>query len=75
MHYYIKTNVKSLFNISIDTVYNTSTKREFILKVTSNFKSNSVANDVNVLIPIPCDILNPDFEAEVGDVKYVASTN
>ena len=73
--YYIKTNVKPLFTVSVETLFTSNTKCSFRLRLGSNFKASSTANDVRVLIPVPCDLLNPGFKAEDGKVEYLGDKN
>ena len=40
----------------------TKTKMEYMVKAKSNFRNKSVANNVDILIPVPNDIQNPIFK-------------
>ena len=71
MTYYIKTRVKPLFSVAIENTVSTNTKSENNLKITSMYKSTSVAHPVKVLIPVPCDLVNSSFYSKVGEVVYV----
>lgn len=71
MTYYIKAKVKPLFTVMVDTLASSSTKGEFVLKLTSLYKNTSVAHPVVLMIPVPCDLVNPSFSAKVGEVSYV----
>lgn len=71
MTYYIKTKVKPLFMVSIESLLTTNTRSEFTLKVTSLYKSSSVAHPVILWIPVPSDLTTPVFQAKSGDVNYV----
>ena len=73
--YYIKTNVKPLFSVTIDNLFSSSTKCSYRLRLGSNFKTSSTANDVKVLIPVPCDLMNPSFNTDEGKVDYMADKN
>lgn len=73
--YYIKTNVKPLFNVTMETLFLSSTKCSYRLRLGSNFKASSTANDVKVMIPVPCDLLNPGFKAQDGQVEYLPDKN
>jgi len=42
-----------------------------ILQAKSQFKSRSIANNVNILIPVPSDVDSPSFKANIGTVTYV----
>lgn len=71
MTYFIKTKVKPLFSIMLDNILSTNTKAEFSLKITSLYKNTSVAHPVTVLIPVPCDLINPTLITKVGECSYV----
>lgn len=73
--YYIKTSVKPLFSVVIETLFSSNTKYAYRLRLGSNFKTSSTANDVKLLIPVPCDLLNPSFKAQDGKVDYLADKN
>lgn len=45
------------------------------VRLRSNFKSRSIANDVEVLIPVPTDVDSPKFKAGVGSVTYAPDSN
>lgn len=75
LNYYIKTNVKPLFSVAVETLFSSNTKYAYRLRLGSNFKASSTANDVKVLIPAPCDLLNPSFKAQEGKVDYLADKN
>ena len=70
MTYFIKTNVKPLFTVTIDTIKYNKSVGEFVVTVTSNFKKKSIANDVKIHVPIPCDATNPVIKSREGIVKY-----
>ncbi|MDC3321193.1 hypothetical protein OAV88_01185 [bacterium] len=44
---------------------------EFMVKTKSQFKSRSIANGVEIRIPVPSDVDSPQFKASVGTVTYV----
>lgn len=70
MTYYIKTKVRPLFMVSLETVATTNTRGEVILRATSLYKSSTVAHSVVFWIPVPCDLFNPTFTSKVGEVSY-----
>lgn len=71
MTYFIKTKVKPLFSITVDTVKFNKSVGEFVVTLTSNFKMKSIANDIKVLIPIPCDSHDPQFKTREGSLEYL----
>ena len=44
---------------------------EYLVKAKTQFKARSVANNVDILIPVPHDVDSPAFKASVGTVSYV----
>lgn len=46
------------------------TKYEYKIKAKSNYKSRSVAHNVEINIPVPNDLQKPVFTTRVGVVKY-----
>jgi AP-1 complex subunit mu len=36
----------------------------------SQFKSRSIANNVEIVIPVPCDVDSPAFKSSIGQVIY-----
>jgi AP-1 complex subunit mu len=72
MSYRLTTHVKPL--IWVETVVDRSSSRtrvEYMVKAKSNFKSRSVANNVEILIPVPSDVDTPNFKTSIGSVKYI----
>ena len=72
MSYRLNTHVKPL--IWIETVVDRSSSRsrvEYMVKAKSQFKSRSMANNVEILIPVPSDVDTPNFKTSIGSVKYL----
>ena len=72
MSYRLSTPVKPL--IWIETVLDRSSSRtriEYMVKVKSQFKARSMANNVEILVPVPSDVDSPNFKTSIGSVKYV----
>ena len=44
---------------------------EYMIKTKSQFKSRSVANNVEIMIPVPPDVDSPSFKSSVGNVTYL----
>ena len=49
------------------------TRLEYYVKAKANFKARSVANNVEILIPVPSDTQSPSFKTVHGKVSYKAS--
>lgn len=48
---------------------------EYMIKAKSQFKRRSTANNVEVIIPVPCDADSPKFKTTIGSVKYNPEQN
>jgi len=42
-----------------------------MIKAKSQFKSRSIANNVDIVIPVPSDVDSPSFKASIGSVTYL----
>ncbi|KAF8368852.1 apm-1 [Pristionchus pacificus] len=74
MSYRLTTQVKPL--IWVEAVVEKYRGRvEYMVKAKSQFKRQSIANHVEVIIPVPSDADSPKFKTSVGSVKYVPELN
>lgn len=48
---------------------------EYMIKAKSQFKRRSTANNVEIIIPVPCDADSPKFKTTIGNVKYNPEQN
>jgi len=70
MSYRLNTHVKPL--IWIEAAVDTKQSRiEYLIKAKSMFKTRSVANNVEIHVPVPPDADSPMFRANMGTVQYV----
>jgi AP-1 complex subunit mu len=46
-----------------------------MIKAKSQFKSRSIANNVEIVIPVPGDVDSPSFKASIGSVVYYPDKN
>lgn len=70
MSYRLNTHVKPLIWVEA-LVENFSGCIEYMVKTKSQFKNRSIANNVEIRIPVPFDVDSPQFKAIVGTVTYV----
>ena len=49
-----------------------STRFDYKVKAKTNFKNRSVANNVNIYVPVPNDLQNATFKTVNGIVSYMA---
>ena len=70
MTYRLNTHVKPL--IWVETVVEPykNSRIEYMVKTKSQFKSRSIANNVEIVIPVPRDVDSPSFKASIGNVTY-----
>jgi AP-1 complex subunit mu len=71
MNYRLNTHVKPLIWVEavVDAGHSRS-KVEIMIKAKSQFKARSVANNVEIHIPVPSDADTPSFKTSIGSVKY-----
>lgn len=71
MTYRLNTHVKPLIWVESVVEPHSHSRIEYLIKAKSQFKSRSIANNVEIIIPVPPDVDSPAFKASVGTVKYV----
>ena len=70
MTYRLSTHVKPL--IWVESLIEEHTGRiEYMIKAKSQFKSRSIANGVEIRIPVPPDVDSPSFKTAIGTVTYI----
>lgn len=75
MSYRLDVRVKPLFSVDVIIQQPGETKIRFLVKVKSNYKEKSIANNVDVLVPVPDDVEHPHFRSAAGNVVYVPEQN
>jgi AP-1 complex subunit mu len=71
MSYRLNTQVKPLIWVETVIEAHGRSRVEYMVKAKSQFKERSVANNVEILIPVPPDVDSPAFKANMGTVTYV----
>ena len=71
MTYRVETRVKPLISVQAVVENFTKSKIEYVVKVSTQFKQKSIANNVEIIVPVPIDVDSPVFKSNVGTVKYV----
>ncbi|VDN58092.1 unnamed protein product [Dracunculus medinensis] len=71
MSYRLTTAVKPLIWVEACMEKYAHSRVEYMVKAKSQFKRQSIANHVEVVIPVPSDADSPKFKTSVGSVKYV----
>jgi AP-1 complex subunit mu len=71
MTYRLNTQVKPLIWVEAVVEPHKGSRIEYMVKTRSQFKSRSVANNVEIIIPVPPDVDSPSFKSSVGLVTYL----
>jgi len=71
MTYRLDTHVKPLIWVEAVVEPHKGSRIEYMIKTRSQFKSRSVANNVEISIPVPPDVDSPSFKSSVGNVTYL----
>ena len=71
MSYRLDTHVKPLIWAEAVVENFTKSKIEYVVKARTQFKQKSIANNVEIIVPVPIDVDSPVFKSNVGTVKYV----
>ncbi|XP_034393284.1 AP-1 complex subunit mu-2 [Cyclopterus lumpus] len=75
MSYRINTHVKPLIWIESVIEKFSHSRVEIMVKAKGQFKKQSVANNVEVRVPVPSDADSPKFKTSTGNAKYVPEKN
>lgn len=70
MSYRLNTQVKPLIWVEAVVEPHSHSRIEYMIKTKSQFKSKSIANNVEIIIPVPRDVDSPSFKASIGTVVY-----
>lgn len=70
MNYRLNATIKPLVWTEVSVEKHAHSRIEYMVKAKSQFKRQSIANHVEVLIPVPSDADSPKFKASVGSVRY-----
>ncbi|XP_077833554.1 AP-1 complex subunit mu-2 isoform X6 [Macaca mulatta] len=75
MSYRLSTQVKPLIWIESVIEKFSHSRVEIMVKAKGQFKKQSVANSVEIAVPVPSDADSPRFKTSVGSAKYVPERN
>lgn len=75
MSYRLNTQVKPLIWVEAVVEPHSHSRIEYMIKAKSQFKSRSIANNVEIVIPVPGDVDSPSFKASIGTVTYFPDRN
>jgi AP-1 complex subunit mu len=62
------THVKPLIWVEAVVEPHSNSRIEYMIKAKSQFKSRSIANNVEIIIPVPSDVDSPSFKSSIGTV-------
>eukprot|EP00069_Balaena_mysticetus_P021678 bmy_13738T0 len=75
MSYRLSTQVKPLIWIESVIEKFSHSRVEIMVKAKGQFKKQSVANSVEISVPVPSDADSPRFKTSVGSAKYMPEKN
>ena len=75
MTYRLSTHVKPLIWVEAVVEPHSHSRIEYMIKAKSQFKSRSVANSVDIIVPVPHDVDSPSFKSSIGTVTYLPDRN
>lgn len=75
MTYRLTTQVKPLIWVEAVVEPHSHSRIEYMVKAKSQFKSRSLANSVEIVIPVPHDVDSPSFKSSIGSVSYLPDRN
>jgi len=70
MSYRLTTSVKPLIWIEAIIDPHAHSRVEYLVKAKTQFKGTSVANNVQIIVPVPADADSPKFTCTMGTCKY-----
>eukprot|EP00636_Phaeomonas_parva_P009112 CAMPEP_0118873248 /NCGR_PEP_ID=MMETSP1163-20130328/15116_1 /TAXON_ID=124430 /ORGANISM="Phaeomonas parva, Strain CCMP2877" /LENGTH=423 /DNA_ID=CAMNT_0006808505 /DNA_START=61 /DNA_END=1332 /DNA_ORIENTATION=- len=71
MTYRLSTQVKPLIWVEAVVESHSHSRIEYMIKAKSQFKTRSLANNVEIIIPVPNDVDSPSFKSSIGSVTYL----
>ena len=75
MTYRVDQHVKPLIWADVSVEKFTRSSLEILVKAKTQFKAKSIANNVEIIIPVPSDVDSQSFKSNIGSVKYVPDIN
>ena len=72
MSYRLDLQLKPLISVEVNIITHSETRIEYSVKAKTNFKNRSVANNVQIFIPVPADIQNATFKTSNGTVVFLS---
>lgn len=70
MSYRMSSNVRPLIWVECESIVHSGSRIEFMVKAKAQFKKRCIANNVQIIIPVPEDADSPRFQTSNGHVQY-----
>jgi AP-1 complex subunit mu len=70
MSYRLNTKVKPMISVETQVEKHGTSRIEYMVKILSQFKKSSVANGVEIIVPVPNDADTPTFKTSTGSARY-----
>jgi len=70
MGYRLNTSVRPLIWVEAIIDAHAHSRVEYLIKAKSQFKSQSIANNVQITVPVPTDAHSPKFTSSMGSCRY-----
>lgn len=70
MSYRLSATIKPLIWVEVSVEKYAHSRVEFMVKAKSQFKRQSIANHVEIMVPVPSDADSPKFKSPIGSTKY-----
>uniref|UniRef100_A0A914H6Q2 MHD domain-containing protein n=1 Tax=Globodera rostochiensis TaxID=31243 RepID=A0A914H6Q2_GLORO len=70
MNYRLSATIKPLIWVEVQLEKYTHSRVEYIVKAKSQFKRQSIANHVEIIVPVQNDADSPKFKSTVGSARY-----
>jgi len=71
MTYRLATQVRPLFLVEANVQQHSKTRYEYTITLKANYKPRSIANNVELLVPVPSDANCPTFSTSAGTTEYL----
>ncbi|KAH7830756.1 Adaptor protein complex 1 (AP-1), mu subunit [Monocercomonoides exilis] len=71
MSYRISKQMRPLFTVDVQSREFERSRAEIGIRITTNYKAKSQADDLRVLIPVPSDVDTPEVDVSLGKCEYL----
>ncbi|RZC40414.1 Adap comp sub domain containing protein [Asbolus verrucosus] len=71
LSYRLNTDIKPLISVESRVIKNSYSRIEYRIKISAQFKTTSIANNVEVTVPVCLDVDSPVFKTSAGIASHV----